>query len=79
MEMNMSKIYPAVACLMLALAFTQSMPAVAQSRLPLGLMPSNPLPTPQFNSPGPQIAIPQPPVPRSPLPTDPPMGPLGLR
>jgi hypothetical protein len=77
MEMNMTKIYPAVACLMLALAFAQSTPVVAQSRLPLGLMPSNPLPTPQFNNPGPQF-VPAPP-PTASLPTDPPMGPLGIR
>jgi hypothetical protein len=78
MELNMNKICPA-ACLTLALVLAQSMAAVAQPGLPPGLLPSNPLPTPQFNDPGPQIAIPQPPVPQSPLPTDPPMGPLGLR
>jgi hypothetical protein len=78
MELNMNKIYPA-ACLTLALVLAQSMAAVAQPRLSPGLLPSNPMPTPQFNNPGPQIAIPQPPVSQSPLPTDPPTGPLGLR
>jgi hypothetical protein len=77
MEMNMTKIYPAVACLMLALAYTQSLPAVAQSRIPPGPMPSIPPLTPQFNNPGPQF-VPTPP-PTATLPTDPPMGPLGIR
>jgi hypothetical protein len=77
MEMNMTKIYPAVACLMLALAYTQSLPAVAQSRIPPGAMPSIPPLTPQFNNPGPQF-VPTPP-PTATLPTDPPMGPLGIR
>jgi hypothetical protein len=72
----MKKIFAVVACLTLALGLAQSMPAVAQSRLPLGLMPSNPLPTPNFNNPGPQIV---PPVSQAPLPTDPPMGSLGIR
>jgi hypothetical protein len=65
------------ACLTLALALAQSMPAVAQSRLPPGAMPSIPPLTPQFNTPGPQIVPTQPPV--SSLPTDPPMGSLGIR
>jgi hypothetical protein len=76
MELNMNKICRA-ACLTLALAFAQSMPAVAQSNLPPGATLSIPPLTPQFNDPGPQVVIPQPPV--SHLPTDPPMGPLGIR
>ena len=65
------------ACLTLALAFAQSIPAVAQLRIPPAALPSNPLPTPQFNTPGPQF-VPTPP-PTVTLPTDPPMGPLGIR
>ena len=45
MELDMKKIFAVVACLTLALGLAQSMPAAAQSRIPLGLMPSNPLPT----------------------------------
>jgi hypothetical protein len=77
MEMNMTKIYPAVAYLMLALVLTQSMPAVAQSRVPPGAIQSIPPVTPQFNNPGPQF-VPTPP-PTVTLPTDPPSGPLGIR
>ena len=73
----MKKIFAVVACLTLAAVLAQSIPAVAQSRISPGLLPSNPLPTPQFNDPGPQIVPVQPPV--SHLPTDPPMGPLGIR
>jgi len=79
MELDMKKIFAVVACLTLALGLAQSMPAAAQSRIPLGLMPSNPLPTPNFNSPGPQMVPVQPPVSQAPLPTDPPMGSLGIR
>jgi hypothetical protein len=75
----MNKICSAVACLTLALVFAQSMPAVAQSRLPPGAFPSIPPVTPNFNNPGPQYVPPPPPVPQAPLPTDPPMGPLGIR
>ena len=73
----MTKIYPAVACLALALAFAQSMPAVAQTHLPPGATPSIPPLAPQFNDPGPQF-VPTPP-PTTTLPTDPPSGPLGIR
>jgi hypothetical protein len=73
----MKKIYPVVACLTLAVVLAQSIPAVAQSRVPPGAMPSIPPLTPQFNDPGPQIVPTQPRI--SPLPTDPPSGPLGIR
>jgi hypothetical protein len=73
----MTKTRTAIACLTLALALAQSMPALAQVRLPPGAMPSIPPVTPQFNTPGPQI-VPAPP-PASVLPTDPPSGPLGIR
>ena len=72
----MKKIFAVVACLTLAAVLAQSIPAVAQSHIPPGLMPSIPPLTPQFNDPGPQIVPAQPPVS---LPTDPPMGPLGIR
>jgi len=79
--MNISR---AVACITLALLLAQSMPAMAQSRIPPGAMPSIPpgemlsIPqiTPQFNTPGPQI-VPSPPS-IAPLPTDPPDA-LGVR
>ena len=73
----MKKIFAVVAYLTLAAVLAQSIPAVAQSHIPPWLLPSNPLPTPQFNDPGPQIVPTQPRI--SPLPTDPPMGPLGIR
>lgn len=75
----MNKIRLAAACLTLALALANSMPAVAQSRLPPGAFPSFTPVTPNFNNPGPQYVPPPPPVPPAPLPTDPPMGPLGIR
>ena len=74
----MTKIYVA-ACLTLALALAQSMPAVAQSRIPPGAFPTIPSLTPQFNDPGPQIVPVQPPVSSAPPPTDPPTGSLGIR
>jgi len=73
----MKKIYPVVACLTLAMALAQSMPADAQSRIPPGAMPSIPPLVPHFNDPGPQIVPTQPPI--TTLPTDPPSGPLGIR
>ena len=77
MELDMKKIFAVVAFLTLAAVLAQSIPAVAQSHISPGLLPSNPLPTPQFNNPGPQFVPVQPPTVQ--LPTDPPMGPLGLR
>ena len=73
----MKKIYPVVACLTLAVVLAQSIPVVAQSRVPPGAMPSIPPLTPQFNDPGPQFVPTQPRI--SPLPMDPPSGPLGIR
>ena len=79
--MNISR---AIACTTLALVLAQSVPAMAQSHIPPGSMPSippgallsNPQITPQFNTPGPQIVPSQPPVVT--LPTDPPDA-LGVR
>jgi len=71
--MNISR---AVACTTLTLLLAQSVPAMAQSHIPPGAMPSIPQITPQFNTPGPQI-VPSPP-PMVTLPTDPPDA-LGVR
>jgi hypothetical protein len=72
----MLNISRAVACATLALLLAQSVPAMAQSRIPPLAMPPIPQLTPQFNTPGPQIVPPQPP--RATLPTDPPDA-LGVR
>jgi hypothetical protein len=78
----MTKICRPVACLTLGLLLAQSVPAMAQSRLPPpGLMQTIPQVTPQFNEPGPQMVPIQPPAEKlSPLPRlDPQPSPLGIK